>query len=108
MTENVKSDLKKKVKPPTQIAGVTGIDAHKPMGSDSAPYIDWSKLVNLPAFEMFVLEESGQSVGANATEWVANRRNTMGDDKLYSLYAKWHETKGCWPNESPTGELIEG
>lgn len=96
-------------KPPTQTAGVTGIDGHGGMGEapiEPAPfqqYIDWQKLTSLPAFEMFVLEESGQHVGPSANEWVSARRSSMGDDKLYDLYAKWHKQKGLWLNETPHG-----
>lgn len=101
-----------KKKPPAQTAGVSGIDGHGAMGA--APiepfqqYIDWQKLIGLPAFEMFVFEESGQQAGASASEWVSNRRATMGDDKLYDLYDKWHRAKGYWPDETPTGRLIQG
>lgn len=98
-------------KPPTQTAGVTGIDGHGGMG-EAPPeqpflqYIDWNRLIGLPAFEMFVLEESGQQ-GASANEWVIARRSSMGDDKLYDLYAKWHEQKGLWLNETPLGKEVE-
>ncbi len=108
MTDDVKADLKKKSKPPTQIAGVTGIDAHKPMGSEPAPRINWFSLTRLPPFEMFVLEQSGLNVGGNADEWVKQRRATLGDDAFYDQYALWHKKKGYWPNETPTGEVIEG
>ena len=108
--EKPKAKPRAKKKPPTQTAGVNGIDAHGSMGE--APievpfqqYIDWHKLINLPAFEMFVFEESGQQAGASASEWVANRRATMGDEPLYNLYAAWHERKGLWANETPTGRL---
>lgn len=95
-------------KPPTQIAGVTGIDAHGGMGeAPIEPRIDWQKLIGLPAFEMFVFEESGQHAGASASGWVANRRSSMGDKSLYDLYAKWHRAKGYWPDETPMGALIQ-
>lgn len=103
-------DITKKSKPPTQMAGVTGIDAHGSMGAapiapQQEQQINFNVLVNLPAFEMFVFEESGQSVGTSASEWIANRRSTMGDSKLYELYAIWHEQKGLWVNENPMGQL---
>lgn len=104
-----KPPLKKK--PPTQTAGVTGIDAHGSMGEapiePTKPSIDWQKLIGLPSFEMFVLEESGQRAGSSADEWVAARRAGMGDKPLYDLYAKWHRAKGYWPDETPMGELIQ-
>lgn len=103
--------VRTKKKPPTQTAGVSGIDGHGGMGEAPTEqpfqqYINWQALISLPAFEMFVLEESGQAAGASASEWVVNRRATMGDDKLYALYADWHTAKGLWVGESPTGRLL--
>lgn len=102
MTDDVKTDLKKK--PPTQIAGVTGIDGHGAMGE--APVINWFKLVDLPAFEMFVSEQSGLHTKVTVDNWVKDRRATLGDSPFYDQYAAWHAKKGFWPNETPTGELM--
>lgn len=110
MTDLEKPKPPRKKKPPTQTAGVSGIDGHGAMGA--APiepfqqYIDWQKLIALPAFEMFVFDESGQS-GASAGEWVSNRRATMGDTALFNLYSAWHEKKGLWANETPMGRVID-
>lgn len=99
-------------KPPTQTAGVTGIDAHgamngTPINSAKSPQIDWRKLINLPAFEMFVFEESGLSTNVAASNWAAAKRASMGDERLYELYANWHASKGFWSNETPLGVLID-
>ena len=108
--EKPKPPLNKK--PPTQTAGVTGIDAHGGMGEapeQSIPnnaYIDWHKLINLPAFEMFVLEQSGLQVGSAANDWVKQRRATLSDSVFYNQYASWHEQKGLWVNETPMGNVI--
>lgn len=100
-------DTTKKKKPPTQIAGVVGIDAHQPMGAGTPESrVNWTKLVGLPAFEMFVFEQSGQGVGSNANEWVKARRATLSDSVLYDQYSKWHTNKDLWPNETPDGNLI--
>ena len=95
-------------KPPTQTAGVTGIDGHGAMGEapENMPRINWHLLINLPAFEMFVYEQSGQQAGASANDWVRARRAALGDDSLYDQYATWHKSKGLWANETPTGKLI--
>lgn len=112
MTDDVKIDLEKKEKPPTQTAGVSGIDGHGGMGEapkQSIPnnaYIDWFKLVSLPAFEMFVFEQSGLQVGDAASDWVKQRRATLSDSVLYEQYAIWHKNKGLWTNETPIGEVI--
>lgn len=98
----------KKKKPPTQTAGVTGIDSHKPMGSDPQPNVDWFKLVDLPAFEMFVAEQSGLTNGVTMSNWVKERRATLSDSVLYDQYASWHESKGLWCNETPLGQLKKG
>lgn len=111
MTDLDKPKAPRKKKPPTQTAGVTGIDGHGGMGGapiePAKPSIDWQKLIALPAFEMFVAEESGNSDHASVTSWIENRRASMGDDKLYGLYAKWHKTKGYWANETPMGEVLD-
>lgn len=115
MTDAIEKPKRKpraKKKPPTQTAGVGGIDAHGGMGE--APVepikqgIDWQTLIALPAFEMFVFEESGNNDYASITSWIENRRASMGDEKLYDLYASWHEQKGYWPNETPVGKLKKG
>ena len=106
MTDLEKPKTTRKKKPPTQIAGVTGIDAHKPMGSDPAPRVDWFKLVELPPFQMFVAEQSGLTYGVTMSNWVAARRATLSDSVLYDQYAAWHEAKGLWVGESPMGEVL--
>lgn len=112
MTAENKGEQKAKPKttkkPPTQTAGVGGIDAHGGMGEapENMPRINWHTLINLPAFEMFVYEQSGQVAGASANDWVRSRRATLGDDTLYDQYAAWHKNKGLWANETPTGTLI--
>ena len=102
-----------KKKPPTQIAGVSGIDGHGAMGevpNDTVgpvvPAIDWHRLISLPAFEMFVFEQSGLTAYPALSEWVENRRAALGDEKLYKLYADWHSDKGYWINETPDGKEL--
>lgn len=111
MTTDIEKPKRKpraKKKPPTQIAGVSGIDGHGGMGEAPVePRINWFKLVGLPAFEMFVAEQSGQTVGNAADSWVATRRATLGDSALYYQYEQWHEKKGLWLNETPNGKLKE-
>lgn len=111
MTELEKPKAPRNKKPPTQTAGVGGIDAHGAMGAAPTEpfqqYINWSKLTGLPAFEMFVFEQSGQQAGASANDWVSSRRASLGDEKLYSLYAGWHKGKGLWVNETPMGAEVE-
>lgn len=112
MTDNDKPKAPRKKKPPTQIAGVSGIDGHGAMGEAPpdtvepvAPTIDWHRLISLPAFEMFVREQSGHDVGSLASEWVNSRREALGDSVFYNKYAEWHKNKGLWLNESPIGKI---
>ena len=111
MTDLDKPKAPRKKKPPTQTAGVSGINGHGGMGevpeqpTPNGAYINWHKLVSLPAFEMFVFEQSGLTAYPALSEWVENRRTALGDKALYELYAKWHSDKGYWVNETPTGEL---
>lgn len=110
MTDLEKPKTTRKKKPPTQTAGVTGIDGHGGMGEapvePAAPRIDWFKLINLPAFEMFVAEQSGLTHGVTMSNWIKERRATLSDSVLYDQYAAWHEAKGLWINETPDGNLI--
>lgn len=67
--------------------------------------IDWQKLTSLPPFEMFVLEQSGQT-DSTAAQWVSAQRERLGEDKLYRLYSDWHEAKGYWIGETPMGDIL--
>lgn len=97
-----------KEKPPAQVAGVQGFNAFTtPVDEVKQPSIDWQKLTSLPPFEMFVLEQSGQT-GSTAAQWVSAQRERLSDEKLYQLYSDWHKTKGYWEQETPYGELIKG
>lgn len=111
--EKPKAKPRAKKKPPTQTAGVTGIDGHGGMGeapknyAPSEPVINWFKLVDLPAFQMFVAEQSGLTYGVTMSNWIKERRAALSDSVLYDQYAKWHKAKGYWANETPNGKLIK-
>lgn len=111
MTELEKPKTPRKKKPPTQTAGVIGIDAHGAMGEapiePAKHIINWQKLIALPAFEMFVYEQSGFDEVKQVHSWVNGRHRNIGEDALYEQYESWHEQKGLWLNETPTGQLIK-
>lgn len=105
--EKPKRKPRAKKKPPTQTAGVTGIDGHGGMGeAPTEPRIDWFKLVGLPAFQMFVAEQSGLTYGVTMDNWIKERRATLSDSVLYDQYAAWHKAQGLWIGESPMGEVL--
>ena len=115
--EKPKRKPRAKNKPPTQIAGVTGIDGHGGMGEaptepkmvapiPTEPRIDWFRLINLPAFQMFVAEQSGLTYGVTMDNWIKERRATLSDSVLYDQYAAWHKAQGLWIGESPMGEVL--
>ncbi|WIF22022.1 hypothetical protein [Shewanella phage vB_SbaS_Y11] len=111
--EKPKRKPRDKKKPPTQTAGVSGIDGYGGMGEappeQSIPnnaHIDWFKLINLPAFEMFVAEQSGLTYGVTMSNWIKERRATLSDSVLYDQYAAWHKAKGLWLNETPMGDIL--
>lgn len=113
MTELEKPKTTRKKKPPTQTAGVTGIDGHGAMGAapiespkSIANDINWRYLLTLPPFAMFVSEEAGITNTADIENWVNGRREALGDSVLYKKYADWHTNKGYWLNETPLGEII--
>lgn len=94
------------VKPPTQVAGVKGIDAPPVMREDSS--IDWVALANLPPFQMWAAERlrSEHPGGRDSREHALDviRRLGMGCD-VFDEYAAWHAAKGYWPTETPTGKM---
>lgn len=95
-----------KEKPPAQVAGAQGFNAFTtPVDEARKPSIDWQKLTSLPPFEMFVLEQSGQT-GSMAAQWVITQRERLGDERLYQLYSDWHKAKGYWVGETPMGEVV--
>ncbi|MDD2978127.1 hypothetical protein [Aquabacterium sp.] len=75
--------------------GVSGFNAFaaKPglSGDSAAP--DWVRLEALPAFQMYLTEKRLEA-----------RRSL----DFFDAYCQWHGAKGYWPNETPTGELING
>ena len=96
------------VKPPTQIAGVSGIAAVPVVMNEppTAPSVDWTRVVNLPVFQMYAAElqrnHGGLDSKRHAEEVV--RDKGAGLD-LFNAYCDWHKAKGYWPNETPLGKL---
>ena len=103
MADDIKKPTKLKKTPPTQTAGVEGFVAFEAVPSQ---YVDWHKMAGLPAFEMFVSQQSGFATGTDANIWIAARREALGDDRFYKVYVDWHTNTGYWLNETPDGKLI--
>ena len=81
------------MKPPTQIAGVQGIDATRfPVGHP--PTFNRQRLAGLPPFQMFAAEKRQLPAALVLQE------------EAVQEYVEWHKAKGYWPNETPFGELI--
>lgn len=93
-------------KPPTQVAGAQGFVAFEAEPSPPPERIDWPRLCNLPAFQMYAAERYYKSIG-EIDRWLRGWSKSQSDLKeLYDNYCQWHKAKGYWPNETPTGELI--
>ena len=96
------------IKPPTQSVGVAGFKAD--LYANDEQFIDWQKLIHLPKFQMFVIEQSRMSV-SNVMEWITgyvqDRIRSYGEQNFFDEYVKWHDQKGYWKNETIYGELIE-
>ena len=77
-------------------------------GTQQVFKFDWPFLVGFPPFQMFVSEHSNESI-ANIDDWIINyvieKLNTHGEDSYFNEYSNWHESKGCWKNETVFGEL---
>lgn len=100
-------------KPPTQYAGVVGIEP-KPIVLTPEPtqHVNWSAVAALPPFQMFLAERDGPNqTGQNSQQWatgVAMRlAAAVNDQALFDEYAAWHAAKGYWPNETPLGQVKE-
>ena len=91
-------------KPPTIRVGVEGIAAAPT--PDRAERIDWTRLIGLPPFQLYAAERGGlpaDNILARVGEWV----RTQEERALYADYCRWHASKGCWPGETPMGEVME-
>lgn len=89
-------------KPPTQVAGVVGIDA-TPITMNTPPErIDWRAVVALPPFQMYAAERMRNTSGKDSQEhaWDYVRAQGLGADVLEG-YRQWHAAKGYWPSETP-------
>ena len=98
-------------KPPTQVAGVIGIEA-APVTMHEAPPIDWGRVVALPTFQMWAAERMVRRtihpLNANSLHHAEDVVREMGArQSTFDEYAAWHATKGYWPNETPMGEVKE-
>lgn len=98
-------------KPPPIMVGVQGIEAQQMGLIGGKQPINWGLLIELPPFQLYASEVSGQSIG-NVNDWIRYYVSTqlqMGNEiKLFDAYCTWHAEKGRWPNETPMGELIDG
>lgn len=68
--------------------------------------IDWTRLIGLPPFQLYAAERGGlpaDRILARVGEWV----RTQDERVLYADYCRWHASKGCWPGETPMGEVME-
>lgn len=96
-----------RAKPPPIRVGVEGIEPRKQAPGVGAQ-IDWPRLVELPAFQMYAVERSGKSpidVMAWLGDFLQFEVGQMGEQSLFDHYCRWHTEKGYWPNETPFGEL---
>jgi hypothetical protein len=94
-------------KPPTQYAGVVGIEP-KPIVLTPEPpqHVNWEAVASLPPFQMYVVERFGRT-GRDSHEWAiecaVHSAAKMGDKAVMDDYAAWHADKGYWPGEDHLG-----
>ena len=97
--------MENKPKPPTQSVGVSGFKAD--LYANDEQFIDWQKLIHLPKFQMFVIEQSRMSV-SNVMEWITGYvqdRCYESPKDFFEQYQQWHDKKGYWNNENYYGGL---
>ncbi len=95
-------------KPPTQVAGVTGIAAEKiEMNEAPANAIPWPFIASLPPFQMFAAERMRNTSGKDSAEHSTDFIKAMGAGQdLFDGYVQWHAAKGYWPGETPMGGIV--
>ena len=98
------------VKPPPIIVRMEGV-APLPITMNQAAPIDWNVIVGLPPFQMFAMERGKRNpidIG-NSLQWYLDfartKINELGEEAFYQQYCDWHTQKGCWPKETPLGQL---
>lgn len=93
------------VKPPTQKVDVSGFKAD--LYGNKA--IRWNVLIQLPKFQMFIIERSKKSY-ETVMDWIVDYiKSQIRDDEsiFFDEYVNWHDQKGYWKNETIYGELVE-
>lgn len=93
-------------KPPTQYAGVVGIEPKPIELTPARPVIDWRAVAALPPFQMFAAEVAPNTTAADSLAHAVAVVRAAGEsnDELLTRYIDWHTAKGYWPNETPFGE----
>lgn len=93
------------VKPPTQKVDVSGFKADLYGNKE----IRWNVLIQLPKFQMFIIERSKKSY-ETVMDWIVDyiKSQIRYDESIFfDEYVNWHDAKGYWKNETVYGELIE-
>ena len=92
-------------KPPTQYAGVVGIEPKPIELTPARPVIDWPAIAALPPFQMFAAERMRNTSGKDSMDHALDYVRGMGAaPDLLQAYEAWHADKGCWPGETALGE----
>ena len=92
------------VKPPTQKVDVSGFKADLYGNKE----IRWNVLIQLPKFQMFIIERSKKSY-ETVMDWIVDYiKSQIQDDEsiFFDEYVNWHDQKGYWKNEDVYGRLI--
>lgn len=93
-------------KPPPIVLDVAGIDATPIKYAASPLAVDWRRIAALPPFQMFAAEHEPNASGVDSLAHAANVIRASGSGaELLTAYEEWHQAKGHWPNETPTGEV---
>ena len=94
-------------KPPTQYAGVVGIEPKPIVLTPDRPVIDWHAVAALPPFQMFAAERLRNTSGKDSQEHAADFIKAQGAGQdLLDVYVAWHGAKGYWKNETPFGAVL--
>lgn len=93
-------------KPEPQVLSISGIQP-KPVHTPDKQH-DWAAIASLPPFQMFMNERYPDPNRADSYLWAISCLELQADDELLQEYCEWHKAKGYWPNETPTGGIVDG
>lgn len=90
----------------TQRVGASGFNTERYAEKNE---IDWLALIQLPKFQMFVVEKTGKD-SSKVMDWIYDYVQSQCNkdaEALFQEYLHWHQLKGYWPDEDVFGQPLK-